>query len=113
MVLDAISALGLAGNIVQFVQFGCALVAESQDIYCSATGTSTKSIELELIATDLHNFSESLTASVFKGSVSIIGNDEDMLNVEVTVRYHLITHTLFLAIVCLTIYFYYLLPTEW
>ena len=23
------------------------------------------------------------------------------------------THTLFLAIVCLTIYFYYLLPTEW
>ena len=32
---------------------------------------------------------------------------------EVTVRYHLMTYTLFLAIVCLTIYFYYLLPTEW
>ena len=28
-------------------------------------------------------------------------------------RYHLMTHTLFLAIVCLTIYFYYLSPTEW
>jgi hypothetical protein len=31
--------------------------------------------------------------------------------VEVTVRYHLMTHTLFLAIVCLTTYFYYLFIT--
>ena len=37
----------------------------------------------------------------------------EVSNVEVTVRYHLMTHTLFFAIVCLTIYFYYLLPTEW
>ena len=32
-------------------------------------------------------------------------------NVEVTVRYHLMTHTLFLAIVCLTTYFHYLFIT--
>ena len=34
-----------------------------------------------------------------------------MSTVEVTVKYHLMTHTLFLAIVCLTIYFYYLFIT--
>ena len=33
---------------------------------------------------------------------------EEMSTVEVTVRYHLRTLTLFLAIVCLTTYFYYL-----
>jgi len=42
---------------------------------------------------------------------------EEMSIVEVTVKYHLMTYTLFLAIVCLTIYFllpiHYLLPTEW
>ena len=30
---------------------------------------------------------------------------EDLSNVEVTVRYHLMTHTLFLAILCLTTVF--------
>ena len=39
-----------------------------------------------------------------------------VLNAKVTVKYHLITYTLFLAIVYFTIYFllsiYYLLPTK-
>lgn len=38
--MEAFAALGLAGNIVQFVDFGCKLFANAQEIYSSASGSS-------------------------------------------------------------------------
>jgi hypothetical protein len=40
MVLDPLSAIGLAGNIVQFVDFSYKLFSQTQEIYSSATGAS-------------------------------------------------------------------------
>ncbi|KAF2441831.1 hypothetical protein P171DRAFT_465451 [Karstenula rhodostoma CBS 690.94] len=60
MGLDPFSALGIAANVVQFIEFGSKLVSESHEIYKSATGTSTGIVELEMIYTDLIKFTKSL-----------------------------------------------------
>ena len=54
--VELFTALALAGNVVQFVQFGCNLVAETHELYKSADGTSktnlqTESITIRLIET--------------------------------------------------------------
>ncbi|OCL03825.1 hypothetical protein AOQ84DRAFT_325285 [Glonium stellatum] len=48
MVLDPLSALSLAGTVVQFIDFGSKLLSESCDIYRSATGTSPGNHDLEI-----------------------------------------------------------------
>lgn len=47
--MDPISALGLAGNVVQFLDFGGRLVSKGKEIYKSSDGTTESVIELELI----------------------------------------------------------------
>lgn len=51
--MDPLSAIGLAGNIVQFVQFSCSLVSQTSAIYSSSTGQLQSHIELDVIAADL------------------------------------------------------------
>ena len=46
MVLDPFSALGLAGNIVQFVQFGSDVFGKSREIAKAASGASLENEEL-------------------------------------------------------------------
>jgi hypothetical protein len=53
MVLDPMSALSLAGNIVQFVDFSCKIVSKGRRIYLSANGTLPKNLELEVVTDDL------------------------------------------------------------
>lgn len=60
MGMDPFSALGLAANVVQFIDFGTKLISESHEIYKSTTGTSTGMVELETIYTDLNNFAKGL-----------------------------------------------------
>lgn len=47
------SAISLAGTIVQFVDFSSKLVSKGYYIYQSATGASPENLELEAITTDL------------------------------------------------------------
>ena len=63
MVLDPFSALSLAGNIVQFVDFSCKLISESQEVYRSAAGASVENVEVEIIAENLSQLSDKLTNS--------------------------------------------------
>ena len=63
MVLDPLSAIGLAGNIVQFVDFSFKLIAETRDIYHSATGATTNGVLLSAIADDVQKLSDQLESS--------------------------------------------------
>lgn len=60
MVLDPLSALSLAGNVVQFIEYSCSILSESRKYYQSATRTSSENIELENVADSLRQFSVQL-----------------------------------------------------
>ena len=58
--MDPLSALGLASNIIQFVQFAAKLISESQEAYESIDGLSQRHSDLEGIAVDLLNLQQQL-----------------------------------------------------
>ena len=60
--LDPISAIGLAGNIVQFVDFSWGLLRETKDLYNSSEGTTADIDVLERISNDIININDTLTA---------------------------------------------------
>jgi hypothetical protein len=58
--LDPFTALGVAGNIVQFVDFATKLISKSHKIYKSADGALMENQDLEVIALSLNRLNESL-----------------------------------------------------
>ncbi len=60
MVLDPLSAIGLAGNVITFVEFGCSLLSKSREIYVSASGSTSENDQLEIIAMDLRQHTAKL-----------------------------------------------------
>jgi hypothetical protein len=76
MVLDPISALGLAGNVVQFVEFCGNVVSESRRNYRSTTDTSLENTELESIAEDLRRLTTQLHSSDGDRAISAAGDQE-------------------------------------
>jgi hypothetical protein len=58
--MDPLSALGLAGNVVAFVQFSASLVKGTYKIYRSPTGQSEELQDLEGIYSKLADFSKTL-----------------------------------------------------
>jgi hypothetical protein len=50
MVLDPVTATGLAGNIAQFVQVAGDIISTFHDIYTSAAGAARKITDLEILA---------------------------------------------------------------
>jgi hypothetical protein len=63
MVLDALTALSLAGTIIQFVDFSGKLLAKSHEIYVSVDGASIGNNDLEAAAKNLRNLNGRLNAS--------------------------------------------------
>jgi hypothetical protein len=59
-VLDPFSAIGLAGNIVQFVDYGSKLISSIYEIYNSSTGSSRNHVHLEGFATRLLELNRAL-----------------------------------------------------
>lgn len=53
MVLDPVSAVGLAGSVVQFVSFTTGLLSKGNEIYHSADGAVIENLELEMITRNL------------------------------------------------------------
>jgi hypothetical protein len=51
--MDPITALGVAGTIVQFVDFGIRVVSKSNKIYHSGDGSLAENYDLEKVANDL------------------------------------------------------------
>lgn len=58
--MDPFSALGLASNIIQLVDFGSRLVSKGQELYQSADGSSKVNSDLEAITSDLNSVCTSL-----------------------------------------------------
>ena len=58
--MDPFSAVSLAGNVIQFVEFGSNLISGVADLYTSADGASSTNRELELITRDLIGICTSL-----------------------------------------------------
>ena len=61
MVVEAFSALALAGNIIQFVEFGSKLLSLSFTIYHSTSGASGATEEWIKIATHLQHLCDQLS----------------------------------------------------
>lgn len=67
--IDPLAALGLAGNIVQFVDFSYVLVCESKALYESRTGATADNVLIETIITDLDLLNAKLTAPSAPGQI--------------------------------------------
>jgi hypothetical protein len=70
--MDPLSALSLAGTIVQFVDFGSKLLSNSVQLYKSSKGALKTHEELELITGDLQSVIVKLrgTSSIVSGEVA-------------------------------------------
>jgi hypothetical protein len=53
--MDPLAALSLAGNIIQFIDFGSGLLSTTKQLYKSSAGSLTAHDEIELVTTDLSN----------------------------------------------------------
>jgi hypothetical protein len=51
--MDLLTALSLAGNIIQFVDFGTRLLSTTKALYRSSVGSLAINDELELVTSDL------------------------------------------------------------
>jgi len=61
MVLDPLTALSVAGTIVQFVDYGTKVLSRSQQLYHSTKGAGPLDEELDLITTHLTKLTAKLT----------------------------------------------------
>jgi len=68
--MDPISALSVAGTVVQFVDFGSRLLKEGRGFYKSPSGASAINQELEIITTALQSVISKLRQSVEVMNVS-------------------------------------------
>lgn len=51
--MEALAAVGLAGNIVQFIDFSCKLFGQANSIYHSRSGATKDALDLETITESL------------------------------------------------------------
>jgi uncharacterized protein YjaZ len=62
--LDPLTALGIAANVVQFIDFTIRIIAKSNDIYQSASGSLIEHDDLSKVTLDLSTLSTKLRDSV-------------------------------------------------
>jgi hypothetical protein len=65
--MEALVALSLASNVLQFVQFGSHIISETREIYRSSAGASAEHLNLEAVAQDLRRLLIPLQSSVQVG----------------------------------------------
>lgn len=64
--MDPLSALGIAGNVIQFVDFATKLFKEVREVYRSGTAASQEARSLSNIAKELSTLSNSFTTDDLK-----------------------------------------------
>ena len=67
--LDPITTIGLAGNIVQFVDFSWKLLSETKGMYDSTTGTLAEYDIVEAISDDIIRLDDALMAPSAAGAI--------------------------------------------
>jgi uncharacterized protein Yka (UPF0111/DUF47 family) len=61
--MDPMSALGLAANIVAFVEFAAKLVSGAHQVYSSATGATDENASLETVVNDIQAMTRGLSSN--------------------------------------------------
>ena len=91
--MDPITALSVAGNVVQFVSFSSDLFSKGFEIYKSTAGTLSTYEQLELITIDLCSLviklRKRVDSSASEQSISYHGQDEQQ-SIWLSVRYSII-----------------------
>ncbi|KAJ0418873.1 hypothetical protein BJY00DRAFT_314553 [Aspergillus carlsbadensis] len=67
--MDALAAVGLASNIISFIDFSCELITGAREVYKSGDGRTSENATLESILVDLEDFSQGLITDL-KGTTS-------------------------------------------
>ena len=62
--MDPLSALSLAGNVAQFIEFGCSLVSKTRQIYKSANGATISQVETAIATRRLLELTRRLKSSL-------------------------------------------------
>ena len=75
--LEPLAAIGLAGSLVQFVDFCGRIIAEGYSAYQSATGVSRDNAHLEVVIRDLQGWSKKFNS--VQTSPSTLSEDEKAL----------------------------------
>lgn len=57
---EGLAAIGLAGNIIQFISFSFVLISKTKELHQSASGALHESVELSVVAQDIQTFSRNL-----------------------------------------------------
>ncbi|KAF2653413.1 hypothetical protein K491DRAFT_515569 [Lophiostoma macrostomum CBS 122681] len=60
--MEVLAAIGLAGNIVQFVSFTSETLSKSREIYLSASGTTEEYTDLKVISQDLLSLKDRISS---------------------------------------------------
>lgn len=63
MVLEPLLAVGLAGNVVQFLDFSCKLFSESRKVYRAGVGKTESTREISEVTANLRQLSENLLSN--------------------------------------------------
>lgn len=80
MVLDPLTAIGLAANIVQFLGFAGGIVTSSAQLYRSADGTLSEDADLTTVTSDLVELNNRLKWSLRRGNdLSAVGEADKPL----------------------------------
>ena len=82
--MDPLSALGLAGNIVQFIDFGSKLVCKGRQIYKSSVGALDQHVDLEAITNDLVLLIAQIEPSKYRNQESDAPLEEDAVFLKLT-----------------------------
>ena len=79
--MDPLSAVSLAGTVVQLLDFGIKLVAKASEIYDSASGAEVRNIELDAIAQNLISLNRRVKNRAAKFHPYSTSEDEEALAV--------------------------------
>ncbi|KAF2734654.1 hypothetical protein EJ04DRAFT_564072 [Polyplosphaeria fusca] len=77
--MDPLSAIGLASNVIQFVEFAGKLIGEAQEAYESAEGVSLRNANVENIANDLLSLHQQLKRDACRTPGSTASAAEEQL----------------------------------
>lgn len=78
MVLEPFSAIGLAGNICQFLDFGGKILSSGREIYQSVDGSAPRNVELVIVYSDLSSLASRLRQPTSQAT-SLPDNGDDQL----------------------------------
>ncbi|OAG42303.1 hypothetical protein AYO21_03471 [Fonsecaea monophora] len=86
MVLDPLSAIGLAANIVQFIDFSRRLISDAKEIYHSTNGVTTENVELQDVAESLSRLSSTLLNPLDQSQAAVSQTEAEIVKIAAASR---------------------------